>query len=348
MITDRLPGRNIFIEDQEFLYFSGTSYLGIGRQPLFELALREGMNRYGTGFSASRLNNLQLDIYAKAEAHLAEWTGAEAAVTVSSGMLAGQLAAKYLSGRSFLYAPGAHPAIWSEPPTKNTAAYLNFNDWANGLNNLIPQGKSVAIAFNAVDPLYCEPYYFDWISALPDDSDVVLFADDSHGLGITGEAGSGIFRALREKIANRPNIKLIVVGSLAKALGIPGGAIFSDRETIQGIVKSPFFGGATPVIPAYLYALLQTTSLYETARRSLQKNIRHFSDGLGINPGFTYLDNYPVFYTANNALYDRLLEKGVFISHFPYPTPSSKPISRIIISALHTPFDIAKLLEILN
>ena len=75
-------------------------------------------------FSASRNNNLQLKIYEETEAFLANWTSAEAALTVTSGLLAGQLAVNFLKNTQnlkglnpvFIYAPSAHPAVWEAPP----------------------------------------------------------------------------------------------------------------------------------------------------------------------------------------------------------------------------------------
>ena len=85
---DHLPSRTIQINGAEYLFFSGTSYLGMGHQPEFRAALMEGIDRYGTIFSASRNNNLQLKIYAEAEDFIAQWTDAEVALTVSSGFAA--------------------------------------------------------------------------------------------------------------------------------------------------------------------------------------------------------------------------------------------------------------------
>ncbi|MCU0338963.1 MAG: pyridoxal phosphate-dependent aminotransferase family protein, partial [Spirosomaceae bacterium] len=114
---DHLPNRTIEIEGQDFLYFSGTSYLGLPQNPRFQSLVREGLAQYGSVYGSSRNGNLQLSIYAQAEARLAAWTGAEAALTLSSGMLAGQAAMRYLmlEGYQFFYSTDTHPAVWHLP-----------------------------------------------------------------------------------------------------------------------------------------------------------------------------------------------------------------------------------------
>jgi len=51
-------------------------------------------------------------------------------------------------------------------------------------------------------------------------------------------------------------------------------------------------------------------------------------------------DGFPVFYTAANELTGFLFRRGVWISSFPYPAPTDAPITRIVLSALHTTEDV--------
>ncbi len=347
MVIDHLPGRTLRIDDEEHLFFSGTSYLGMGHQPDFRAALTEGMARYGTIFSASRNNNLQLDIYGKAENFIAEWTGAEAALTVTSGLLAGQLAVQSLdqSHQRFIYAPSVHPAIWREKPTFR---FENYGQFANEIAQFIAQDKTpVIICCNSIDPLKCTPYDFSWISQLPDNQDITLIFDDSHAIGIQNtftangvwQEGVGNYNKLRK--LTPPNVKLVVIASLAKAVGIPGGVILGDLEMIKTIRQNPLFVGASPIVPAYLHAFLAAQNVYVDARIALKKNIDLFKKlNASLLSDFKFYDDYPVFYTPQNDLYPFLLKHKTMISSFSYPNPSDTPITRIILSALHTEGDI--------
>ncbi len=353
---DHLPGRTLTLNNEEYLFFSGTSYLGMGLQPAFRTALNEGLDRYGTIFSASRNNNLQLDIYEKAENYLAEWTGAEAALTVTSGLLAGQLAVQSLPPQRFIYAPSVHPAIWKNTINglQNTTPQYKFDSYEHFTQNIVDMvsqdSTPVVICCNAIDPLKCTVYDFSWIVQLPDNLDITLIFDDSHAIGIVDSVsnnpknGAGNFEKLRQLA--KANVKLIVIASLAKALGIPGGVILSDPLTIQTIRQNPLFVGASPIVPAYLHAFLNAQNVYQEARQILRTNIELFKKlNETLLPNFRFLDNYPVFYTEKNELYNSLFKHKTMISSFSYPQPTDPPITRIVLSALHTEEDIRRLSE---
>jgi 8-amino-7-oxononanoate synthase len=372
MIIDHLPGRTIMLNNEEHLFFSGTSYLGMGHQPLFREALMEGIARYGTVFSASRNNNLKLKIYEEAEDFLAQWTGAESVLTVTSGLLAGQIAVQSIDNQQFIYAPSVHPAIWREtPPSQNNRDFVppqyffeNYQDFSQRIISVIEAEKEhlVVVCTNTIDPLRCEFYDFSWMAQLPQNQDIMLVFDDSHGIGITGTDGAGFLsrpdiKPLMEKIKLLPRVKIIVIASLAKALGIPGGVILSDKKTIETIRRNPLFVGASPIVPAYLFALLKTQNVYQQAceqlffnidlyKNLIKKNLQNHENTEGVLVK-TY-DNYPVFYVLNNDLYDYFLKHKVLISNFSYPNPSDPPITRIILSALHKKADIEFIASLTN
>ncbi|MGV3588073.1 MAG: hypothetical protein ACO1OF_13795 [Adhaeribacter sp.] len=113
LTSTELPGRTLTANGREYLYFSGTSYLGMSRNQKFQALLQEGFRQYGLNYSSSRLSNVQLAVFAETENYLATYTGAEAALTISSGLLAGQLVVQALAGSgTFIYAPRTHPALW--------------------------------------------------------------------------------------------------------------------------------------------------------------------------------------------------------------------------------------------
>jgi len=342
--TDYLPGRTLLVADKEYLYFSGTSYLGMARNKELQAYLQEGITRYGSNYSSTRLSNVQLNIYAEAEDYLAQLTGAEAALTVSSGFLAGQLVIRTLEPTAcFMYGPRTHPALWRQ----QTDFYNgSFTTWVHHLPEQIANSpeENILILCNSLDPLWAVKYNFDWLNYLPAAKNITLVIDDSHGFGVTGGAGAGVFSEIKVP----PPVELIVVTSLGKALGIPAGLILGTAKTVANFRRHPFFGSGSPALPAYLYAFLQSKAIYPEARQKLITNIQHFQAQLTKPNLFQSFPDYPVFYTPDNQLCPFLSEQGILISSFSYPNPDSAAVTRIILSSLHTPDDLTKLATAVN
>lgn len=344
-LISHLPNRTIKHNGYEYLFFSGTSYLGMAQNADFQHYVAEALSTYGTVFGVSRNGNLQLRIYEEAEAQLARFATAPAALTVSSGMLAGQAVVRWLAseacqtGAEFVYAPGTHPALWRE--LGPVASGESFSEWSNGLHQR--PAHPCVILTNALNPGYPEYYQFDWVARLPVGQPITLVIDDSHGLGLLN-GGRGIW----PQIPHHPQVRLIVTASLAKAVGLPGGIIFSDTTTLASIRQTAFFGGCSPIPPAYLVAFGRAAELYQQARETLADRVALAATLLLPTGLFRHEPGYPVFYTDRDDLYPFLLENHIFISSFAYPTAADKPTTRIVVSAFHEEEDIYQLADCIH
>ncbi|MDX5483281.1 MAG: aminotransferase class I/II-fold pyridoxal phosphate-dependent enzyme [Hymenobacteraceae bacterium] len=344
--TDQLPGRTLVVDGEELLFFSGTSYLGIPVNEQFRHCVLEGMARYGTNYSSSRNSNLQLRVFEEAEDYLAHYTGAEAAFTMSSGYLACQALVQTLQGSGhFIYAPNTHPALWRSTADEVTG---NYDAWVGPMLQQVQTSgeEHIILVCNSLDPLKARKHGFSWLNSLPDDKQITLIVDDSHGFGVTGEDGAGIFGQLAARL--QPNVRLVVASSMGKALGIPAGVVLGEKELVDKLRYSHYFGGASPAIPAYLYAFLQCEPVFKEARQKLFSNIAFFLQHLERPEQFSYFDGYPVFGVHEHSLAAYLQEHGVIISSFRYPTPADDPITRVVLSSAHTQEDIQRLTGLIN
>ena len=338
-IPDAGPGRTVQIKGEEYLYFSGTSYLGLHQHKLFKALLQEGIERFGANFGGSRRSNLRFDLYHKAEALFCEWTGAPAALLFSSGTLAGQVLHRIMRTLGqVLYAPGTHPALWgaSHLPT------LDFRSWSLQLQEQLAKRQETCVIFaNSIDPLKSQAYDLEWAKDIPDGPLVYLVVDDSHGFGVMGEEGMGVYESLQTP----PWVRRVILASLGKAFSLPAGIVLGDKDIIERCWESPFFGGASPLPPAYLYALLERPSLWKEQLTKLRGLISYFDRALEALPIFQHLPSYPVYYCKNNELADQLWKERIMIASFPYPRPADPVITRIIIHALHQREDLDKLIR---
>lgn len=340
---DQLPDRTITHDGNSYLFFSGTAYLGLQQNPVFRQLLIDSIDRYGTSFGSSRNGNLRIGIYELAESELAAMAGAPHALTLSSGMLAGQVVINWLRAQNtaFIYGPQAHPALWDGPVVDLPT--LPFAEWSaqlpDDLRKRIGTGP-IAILTNSVDAARSVYYSFDWVADLPDDRPITLVVDDSHGLGVLNNT-----RGIWPQIPQKPNVNLIVTGSLAKAMGLPGGVLLGKAETLAGLRQTAFFGACSPVPPAYMNAFTKAGMLYAEGRERLRQNLI-LAEKLLIPTGlFSHATGYPIFFSEQDDLYTFLLERGIMIYSFSYPTPADRPNTRIIISAFHTFDDIQALAE---
>ena len=184
---------------------------------------------------------------------------------------------------------------------------------------------------------------FEGLQLLPLD-DIILVADDSHGIGIVGENGSGVYQKLK---SFKPK-ELIVCCSLGKGYGVQGGAVFGFTERIKTLQKTAFFGGASPAAPVGLATFLDSEEIYTQKRVILKNNIKLFIDGLKRLNRFVYMPKHPSFSFADEALSNHLEKNKILITNFRYPNEDSDLLSRIIISAAHKKEDIQCLVRHLN
>ena len=336
--TDVGPGRTTEIEGQHYLYFSGTGYLGLNQHPDFKALVLEGIERFGVNFGGSRRSNLRFEMYERVESLFAEWAGAPASLLFSSGSLAGQVLHRIMSKQGeVLYAPGTHPALWGEkqPPS------LKYEQWSAWLLDQLKDRQVPTVIFaNSIDPLSSRAYDFSWVSEIPEGPLVYLVIDDSHGFGVTGSKGMGIYG----KVETPAWVQLLVLASLGKAFSLPAGIILGQREIIEKCWESPFFGGASPLPPAYLYAFLKSKDLWRRQLDKLRKLILFFDEGIKGLELFEHLEGYPVYYCKDDRLAEALWQENIMISSFPYPGPQDPLITRVVLNALHHTADVRHLL----
>jgi len=358
--TSHLPGRKVLLNNgKEYFWFSGTDYLGMGHDEGFLNYLRQGISIYGTHYGSSRNNSLKLNIYEEAETALAKFSGAPTAITTSSGMWAGQLLVKelpeiikagftsenvHLPKVHYHYAPRIHPALWGESYEVNNSSW---GDWAKNVVVNVQERNHDEIHIilsDSVGSPFVENFDFSIFNALPFYRQIILIVDDSHGLGVLGSNGTGIYRNL----SSIQQVKLIVTSSLNKALGIPAGVILGDERIISTIRKSPFFAGASPAPPAYMYAFknLLDTNAYAPAHQKLQENIHHTAARLADTNLFIFKNDYPVFCSLDSKLFDFLEANGILASCFSYPQPTDPPVTRLVINAIHQKEDLDRLAEV--
>lgn len=336
---DEFPGRAIYIDGKDYLYFGGTSYLGLQTDVEFQSLFIENIKKYGTAYGASRKANIRLAIFDEVETHLSNLVGSEACISISSGYLAGQLVSDYFSQDDYqlYYAPNTHAALLRG----QQSVFRNWEELENAITSY--SNKIPVILLDSID--FCGENYPDYqfLKNLPL-KDIILVVDDSHGIGITGNEGGGSFRTLQSL---NPK-ELIVSCSLGKGFGVQAGAIFGRRSRINTLRETQFFGGSSPATPASLATIKDAHQLIGSKRKILKSNTALFLASVSNTSVFAYSKGHPTFSFQNELLASRLAENNILVTNFRYPTENDALMSRIVISASHTPEDIKNLSTILN
>lgn len=325
------------------LFFGGTAYLGISRNKEFRKLVFEGMEQYGVNHGASRNNNITLDIFSIAEDTAAKRFHAEGAIIVSSGYLAAQLVVQhYYASHQLIYAPETHPALWIGTPDPPK---MKFSDWVEQtIFRINTSERPSLIISNSLNNLIPEIYDFTWLNRLDPTKKTVLLIDDSHGIGITGEHGEGIF----SHVPKLPGVELIVIASMAKALGIDAGLILGYQEGINTLRNSPIYAGSSPPSPGMLYAFVHADEIYTHELNNLRHNLRFFTDLLKSTDDLFFIYDFPVFLILEDSVASFLQKNGFHISSFPYPDPKGKEINRIVISSIHQREELEILADTIN
>ncbi|UOB18057.1 aminotransferase class I/II-fold pyridoxal phosphate-dependent enzyme [Abyssalbus ytuae] len=340
--TDDFPGRVIKNKGKEYLYFGGTAYLGLQKDQTFLSIYTKNVQKYGTTYSASRKANIQLNIFNETEDYLKQLIGCEDCLTLSSGFLASQLVSQYFYNGNYtcLYAPNTHVALHYGKSLNE----IDHETLSNKIFHSIKKNENVVLFLDSLD-FYGNNYpHFNWLKQLPLNK-LTVVADDSHGLGVIGKDGEGIFSFLSSFIFK----ELIICGSLGKGYAIQAGLVCGTKETINNLKGISTFNASSPASPASLATLREASSLYKEKRELLLKNIELFKNELKNNlSDFSFMINYPAFSFNNPQLASYLENNNILVTNFKYPDENSGSIQRIVISSHHTKEDILVLAEKIN
>jgi len=339
---DQPFSNHINIEGGTYLYFGGTAYLGIPKNLDFIQLYIEGIKKFGLNNGTSRTNNIQLGIYDNAEKAAAARYGAEAALITSSGYLAAQLTVKDLSRLGkVIYGPAAHPALWLvENQTKNVKL---FRDWEQETIKSInsSEEKTWILISNSMNNLVPEIYDFDFVKEVHKDKNIILVVDDSHGIGVNNDGMGAIVNLPKQQ-----NIENVVVASMAKALGVDAGIVLASNKIINKLKSTNTFIGASPPSPAALYAYIHAEDIYRKALNKLKNNMVMLEKASNLT--WKHEWDFPVYLLGDVNFSQRLLQKQILISSFPYPNPTDKTLNRIVLSAWHEKEDIETLIAAIS
>ena len=262
--------RTVVRDGIELLAFHGCGYLGLAHEPRVLDAAQVALERYGASGLASRTTSGTLDLHERLESQLAEFLGLEAALVLPDGYLADFAAATGVgAGRDIaLLDEDAHPSL------VDAARLAGLNCVRYGAGDMM---RAVALLdrHQTGSPLVMTDGVFamhgrlapvaDLLRHLP--SGGVMIVDDCHGVGVLGEAGGGTLEAFGVH-----DERVVLTGSLGKALGSGGGFLAGTADMVSRVRKSAgTFIGTTALSPPLAAAASKAIEILESEPERLER-----------------------------------------------------------------------------
>ena len=320
--VNQFPDRTIEINSEKYLYFGGTAYLGLPTNKKFQKLLIKNIKQWGTAYGSSRSANIELSAYENGELFLANYIKTEAAVTISSGMLAGKLAIDTLIPQTdcFFHFPDSHPAI----KALNSRPFFVDSKINPRLLDSLPE--KITILTDAVPPFNIKPINLSILKSIPSNKEITLVIDESHSLGILGTNGCGV-----SSTVNIPNIKRkVMVASLGKAFGLTGGVIASDVSFINQIKKLDTFVSSAGMNAAFVQTMADAAELYSKQHQKLKENLNYIDALLIKGKGVKFNANYPLIYPEIEEINEIFTANKIIVTNFKYAADTQN-LNRIVI-----------------
>jgi len=354
--------------DREFIRMNSNSYLGLSLRKEIMEAEEEGTRRYGAGPGAVRFISGTYDVHVELERRLAEFHGREAAMIFSSAYatIVSSIVPLVTKETVLISDELNHNCIinamkLSRPAGKAIYAHNDVAELEARLEEWAGKAKRAIVATDGIFSMRGDHAPLDEIAAVCrrfDDrfeENVVLFVDDSHGVGAFGSTGRGVEEFVRAEGVD------VMVGTLGKAFGVNGGYVASNETLIRFLRESsPMYIYSNPITPGEAHAAKAAVDFVDSeegraALARLRALTRRFEEGLGRLGIETIPGQHPVVPLMirdtgrTRALVQHLYDHGVLVTGLTYPVvPRGDEEIRTQINADHTEADIDRVLGILD
>lgn len=354
---DGASGSRVTIDGREMIMFASYNYLGLITHPKIKKAAIEAIKKYGTGAAGVRLLAGTTKVHEKLEAKIAEFKGAEDAVTYSSGYVTNLAAITTLSQRGDLVIIDKldHASI-IDGCLLSGATHKSFihNDMQS-LERILANSEKYVNKLIVVDAVYSmdgDVANLPEISRLAKKYNAKVMVDEAHSIGVLGKTGHGI-----EEHFDLKGAVDIHMGTLSKTIPSIGGYLAGDKDLISYLKHNsrPFIFSASlpPVAAATAIACFEVIEDEPERIENLQRNVKHFKNGLnsmGYNTMNSTTSIVPILVGEEKETLElcRMVnDEGIFICPILFPAiPKGTNRLRAHVLATHTSEDIDKALDI--
>jgi len=353
--------------NRDFLRMNSNSYLGLGLHERVIAAEEAAVRACGTGPGAVRFISGTWAPHVELEARLAAFHGRAAAMIFSSAYatVMGVLTSLITAETAVISDALNHNSIinalrLSRPRRKEIYRHLDVDQLDAQLDACAADCTRAIVITDGIFSMRGDHAPLDRIVEIARQHDgayaenVVVVADDSHGVGAFGETGRGT-----EEYCGGAAVDLLIA-TLGKAFGVNGGYVAASQTLVDYLREtSPFYIYSNPITPGEAAAASQAVAIVDSAQgRALLDHLRAMTarlkaglTALGYEtlPGAHPVVPLMVRDTARTtALVGHLRAHGVLATGLNYPVvPRGDEEIRFQVSADHTEADIEEALAVL-
>ncbi len=345
-------GAWLIVDGRKVLNFCSNNYLGLANHPTLVEKAKEAIDKYGVGPGAVRTIAGTMELHIELEKRLAEFKGAEAAISFQSGFNANLATIPAIVDKGDLIISDElnHASIIDGVRLSKADRAIYKHKDMDSLKNVLEENagkyRRTLIVTDGVFSMDGDIAPLDKIVELAREYNAITMVDDAHGEGVLGRGGRGIV----DHFGLHGQVD-IEVGTMSKAFGVVGGYVAGDRRIVEWLRQRgrPFLFSSAMTVPdtaACLAAVNILESSTELVDR-LWENARYFQEAmrdLGFDTGSTETPITPVMLGEEKLAQEfsrKLYEEGVFGTAIAYPTvPKGKARIRVMISAAHSKEDL--------
>jgi glycine C-acetyltransferase len=332
-------GPSVTVDGREVVSLSSNDYLGLANHPRMREAALDAVRAFGAGSGAVRTIAGTMELHEALERELAEFKGAEAALTFQSGFTANTGVIPTITGEADLIVSDAlnHASIidgmrLSKSPRK-VFPHRDVAALREILREAVEQGRAdgsgpyrlILVVTDGVFSMDGDIAPLPGIVEAAEAFGAAVMVDDAHASGVLGRNGRGSVDHfdLHGRVA-------VQVGTLSKAVGVLGGYVAGSqalRDLLTQRARPFLFSTSHP--PAVAAACREALRLMvDEAWRidRLWDSTRRFKaelTRLGFDTGRSETPITPVIVGDSETAIrfsDRLFESGVFATSVVYPT----------------------------
>ena len=375
--VDSAPGTRIQIGGRTLLNFSSNDYLGLAGDPLLRKAAIRAVEKFGAGAGASRLICGSLAPHHELEETLANFKGAEAALSFSSGYATaiGTICALLGKNDVIVIDKLVHACIVDAARLSGAKIRVFAHNDQNALEKILKwtrkgelcesqtksgtcpthpsKGRRTLIVTESIFSMDGDAAPLREIVALKEKYGALLMVDEAHATGILGHDGRGLADALG--VSGQIEIQM---GTLGKALGASGGFICGSRPLIDFLVnRARSFIFSTAPVPAAAAAATAGIKVAqskegENLRKKLLANVAGLQSAIGQRQPASPGAIIPLILGDAGAALEvatKLRAQNIFVPAIRYPTVARGAARlRVTLTASHSAEEVSTLAHALE